>query len=511
MKTKVVFFDVVMIVLLLFVSAASAEIKARTFSFSPYIGGYTFSGNEDLKTRPVSGFRIGYDFTRRWGVEGAFDYLKTDFNRNTISTNVNVFGYRLEGLYHFLPDRRLVPFVALGLGGRSTNYKDIDGNRNNFLGDYGAGLKYFMFENLALRADIRHLILANDTLHNLEYTVGVTYYFGGPKPAPVAPPPPPPPPAPKARPALPAPLGLETTPQSPSQINVGWNTVSGASGYKIYRDGSYLTDSKTATVPDRGLQADTRYCYKVTAVDETGKESVMSNESCAKTPALPPPPPPPAPINLTAKPASESQIDLAWNAVKGATGYNIYRDGPYVAASAKANVPDQGLKASTKYCYQVTATDKGGRESAKSNEACATTPAPPVMMEEKKEAAVAKEMFEKGRATVNIEFDTNKANIKPKYHEEIKKFADVMKNYPDLKVVIEGHTDNMGGKAFNEKLSQRRAESVKKYLVDKFGIAADRLTAKGYGMSKPIAGNKTAADRAKNRRVEAVVDYVIKK
>jgi OOP family OmpA-OmpF porin len=138
-----------------------------------------------------------------------------------------------------------------------------------------------------------------------------------------------------------------------------------------------------------------------------------------------------------------------------------------------------------------------------------------VSSEQKKEAAsavaVAKEMFEKGRATVKVEFDTNKADIKPAFNKEIQKFADVMKNNPDLKVVIEGHTDNVGGKDFNEKLSAKRANSVKDYLTKNFGIAESRLTAKGYGMAKPLDSNTTKAGRQKNRRVEAAVDYTIKK
>ena len=138
-----------------------------------------------------------------------------------------------------------------------------------------------------------------------------------------------------------------------------------------------------------------------------------------------------------------------------------------------------------------------------------------VTSEQKKEAAsaavVAKEMFEKGRATIKVEFDFNKADIKPAFDKEIQKFADVMKNNPDLKVVIEGHTDNVGGKDFNEKLSAQRANSVKSYLTKKFGIAESRLTAKGYGMAKPIDNNTTKAGRQKNRRVEAAVDYTIKK
>jgi outer membrane protein OmpA-like peptidoglycan-associated protein len=73
--------------------------------------------------------------------------------------------------------------------------------------------------------------------------------------------------------------------------------------------------------------------------------------------------------------------------------------------------------------------------------------------------------------------------------------------YPDIKVTIEGHTDNTGRAETNQKLSESRAASVKKYLVSK-GISADRLTTGGFGADRPIEDNKTAAGKAKNRRVE---------
>jgi OmpA-OmpF porin, OOP family len=116
-------------------------------------------------------------------------------------------------------------------------------------------------------------------------------------------------------------------------------------------------------------------------------------------------------------------------------------------------------------------------------------------------------IIEKGRITLDIQFDTGKAVVKDTYHDELAKFADVMKKHPDLKVTIEGHTDNVGKAAMNLKLSQARAESVKNYLVSKFGIDASRLTAKGYGQTRPIADNATKEGKQKNRRVEAAVDY----
>jgi OmpA-OmpF porin, OOP family len=78
-------------------------------------------------------------------------------------------------------------------------------------------------------------------------------------------------------------------------------------------------------------------------------------------------------------------------------------------------------------------------------------------------------------------------------------------------VTAEGHTDNVGSIARNEKLSQNRAKAVKKYIVDKFGIDATRLSAKGYGPGKPVSSNTTKEGRQKNRRVEAELEYIVKK
>jgi len=111
-----------------------------------------------------------------------------------------------------------------------------------------------------------------------------------------------------------------------------------------------------------------------------------------------------------------------------------------------------------------------------------------------------------GFVRLNIEFDTAKWDIKPKYDDELKQVADFMKAHPEKKLVIQGHTDNVGTEASNIKLSQERADSVKAYLVDKFGIAGDRLHAVGYGPNKPIASNASEEGRQKNRRVEAVVE-----
>jgi OOP family OmpA-OmpF porin len=110
---------------------------------------------------------------------------------------------------------------------------------------------------------------------------------------------------------------------------------------------------------------------------------------------------------------------------------------------------------------------------------------------------------------LNILFDTNKAVIKPKYKGEVKKVADFMKKYPDTKATIEGYTDNVGKDAANIKLSQKRADAVMNSLVKDYKIDKSRLKAVGYGPKKPVASNATAAGKAQNRRVEAVLEKTI--
>lgn len=326
-----------MMALLLFVTAGYAQVNAKSFSVTPFFGGYTFEGNENIDTSMVYGLRAGYNFTKNLGVEGFFNYVPASF-KDTLGIgddDIKLYGYGVEALYHFMPEKRLVPFLAVGLGG--THYSPPDGieSKDKFTVDYGAGLKFFVTDWMALRADVRHVLPLNDRYNDLLYTFGINFAFGGAK-----------------------------------------------------------------------------------KVAEPVKEE----------PAVVAPPPPP----------------------------------------------------------------------------------PPVVEEAKPQAEAAPEIVEKGRTTLNVLFDTNKAIIKKNSFKDVDNLVDVMKKYPELNVTIEGHTDNVGKAAYNKKLSQKRANAVKAYMV-KAGIDAKRLTAVGYGMEKPIASNATKAGKAKNRRVEAAVDYTIKK
>ena len=130
----------------------------------------------------------------------------------------------------------------------------------------------------------------------------------------------------------------------------------------------------------------------------------------------------------------------------------------------------------------------------------------PGKKEAMREAAAQREAPASKEVSMLVEFDTGKAAVKSKYNKEIKKVADFMKEHPDAKIMIKGHTDNIGGKKYNLNLSQKRAEAIKKVLVKKFNISADRIKAKGFGYSEPIAANSTKEGRQKNRRGEAAVE-----
>ncbi len=105
-----------------------------------------------------------------------------------------------------------------------------------------------------------------------------------------------------------------------------------------------------------------------------------------------------------------------------------------------------------------------------------------------------------------INFDYNSAKIKTEYLAKIKEFAEFMKKNRPYKAEIQGHTDNIGSKKYNKKLSLQRAKSVYDMLI-KLGVEANRLTYVGFGEEKPIADNNTENGRAKNRRVEAHLFY----
>lgn len=430
MKKSVIFLTISL--LLVTVAAGHAAVKAGAFSVSPFIGGYTFEGNEDLKTAPVYGLRAGYHFTQNLGLEGYFNYVPTESKSLAGNPTVKLYGYGIEALYHFLPGNRFVPFVAAGVGNTHYSGSGGIGDRNKFTADYGAGLKFFLTDNLALRADVRHVLPFNDRYNDLLYTIGLNFSFGGAK---------------KAMPEVATTRAAE--PAAAAVVEVVRDS-----------DGDGVVDDRDRCPgTPSGVQVDRDGCPLDS--DRDGVYDYL--DKCPGTPA----------------------------------GVKVDRDG------CSLDSDGDGVYDYLDKCPGTPAGVKVDQDGCP----------PPVVQKIVPQAASAIEaaIVEKGRVTLKVEFDTDKSIIKKQYHHEIGNLAAVMKKYPDLKITIEGHTDSVGKLTYNEKLSQRRADAVKKYLAEKFGIEASRLNAKGYGPIRPIESNATKEGRQKNRRVEAAADYIIKK
>ena len=200
----------------------------------------------------------------------------------------------------------------------------------------------------------------------------------------------------------------------------------------------------------------------------------------------PPPPPPPAPapapsVSLSADPSSivEGECStLTWSS-SNATGATIDHGVGKVDPNGSTKVCP---KATTP--YMISATGEGGSRTA------ATT------------VTVASRVID--RLTLHINFDTNKSDIRKADIPELEKAVAFVKKYPGSKVAVEGYTDNRGSDKYNLALSERRAQAVKKYLVDK-GEKGDRITATGKGKANPVGDNKTKQGQFQNRRVEVLI------
>lgn len=380
--------------------AASAENRAGAFTISPMYGGYLFEGDQNFEddNTPTFGLGLGYNLTKSFSLEAAVNYIDDFDGRNNQGQVTEVEGllYRLEGLYHFMPENALVPYIAVGAGNIALN-PEVGRLDDTFGANYGVGVKYYVSEHVAFRIDARHFIAfdqgldeGNHTNNNLLYTAGMHFQIGGESAAP----------APRDSDGDGVTDDLDKCPDTPKGVVVD------ADGCPVDSDGDGVPDylDKCPDTP-RGAAVDANGC----PLDSDGDGVYDYLDKCPGTP--------------------------------------------------------RGVVVDEKGC--------------------------PVSF------------------TMQIEFDFDKADIRPMYHNQLKEAADFINKYPANQILVAGHTDSKGSDAYNKKLSQRRADNVRKYLVNKFGISANKLVARGYGESQPIASNDTDAGRQQNRRVEVICCTVI--
>jgi len=383
-----------MVLVLILAVPARAENQGGTYTLTPLAGGYLFEGQQNVeRNAPTLGLALGYNYDRNFGAEAAIQYINANTDQGG-GKGVKGYLYRLDGLYHFFPGNMVVPYLAAGFGGLTLN-PYLDEAETNALFDWGGGVKIYGSDTLALRLDVRHLLVFDHPENNLAYTAGFMYQFGAAQPA-------------MAKVFAPA----------------------DSDG-----DGVLDPEDKCPGTP-AGVLVDKTGCRP----DSDGDGVFDDLDKCPGT--------------LAGVPVDQ-------------TGCRPDSDGDGV-------FDDQ---------------DK-----------CPGTP--------------AGELVDPAgctlKLTLHINFDFDKAEIKPEFREDVERAAAFIRANPNVPYfVIAGHTDAMGDDAYNQQLSERRAAEVRNSLVRDYGLSPDKIHVRGYGETRPVASNDTEAGRDQNRRVEIICCAVL--
>lgn len=393
-------------------TSAHAENASSSYSLTATTGGYTFSSGH-ATPEPVYGLKLGYDITGRGmadsiGVEGVFNVINwTDRG--------NAYLFRLDVIVPVTPRKRLVPLLAVGPGGISGN------GETSFVLSFGGGVKYLVSDNLALRGDLRDMVVygLKATENNVEYTVGLSWFFGK----------------------------KEWPMEDLERRNVAAS------------EGALPSASTTQG------QAMGR--------DRNAAESAAQKPVAAEAGKAGGNPVAPSPADSTKGAKTGEKTDVA------AAG----KEGGAATAASSGAIP------------QEAEHPEGGSAGPKQ-------PLPAACRELTSDLHQDRSLLE-----VTIGFALYKADISPRYLRRLENVVKFMLQNRGTTAVISGHTDSTGPFRYNIDLSQRRAESVKKYLI-KLGIAPSRLITRGSGPCTPVAGNLTHAGMQKNRRVTTVVTFI---
>ena len=248
------------------------------------------------------------------------------------------------------------------------------------------------------------------------------------------------------------------------------------------------TNANTATI-NQGIGGVTpsgsrQVCPTTTTQYEINATGPGGSRTASTTVAVNAPPAPPT-VSLSANPATIVQgqcTTLNWTSTNADTATISQGIGGVTPSGSRQACP------TTTTQYEINATGPGGSRTASTS--VTVNPPPPKPAE---------------RLVLHINFDTDKAVIRPADRAELQKAIDFVKQHPGQKISIEGHTDSTGTAKYNQGLSERRAAAVKDYLLKNGVTDGGMIATSGYGQTKPVASNSTKQGRFENRRVEIVV------
>jgi OOP family OmpA-OmpF porin len=249
----------------LFAANLDAQVNPGSFSVSPTIGYYLF--NEDRNTLTY-GAGIGYDFLDELGIEGTYRHISTE---KFGSTEVDGYFANLDALLYFFPGEKFTPYIAFGVGHLDLDISGIKSTAINSV-DYGVGMKYFVSNAMALRADLRHIMPSdgNDFLA----TAGLSFYFGGEKEAVEEEPAPEPVPL-KDSDGDGVTDDMDQCPKTPAGVTVD------SRGCSVDSDGDGVSDDKDQCPnTPTGIKVDSKGC----PADSDGDGITDDKDQCPNTP-----------------------------------------------------------------------------------------------------------------------------------------------------------------------------------------------------------------------------------
>ena len=404
------------------------------------------------KTRPAVGLILGPAYSQPWALEGRGHYAWSD-SLNTKLTHAEA------NLSLFLfPSAGITPYLT---GGAGLIWLDTRGaSESKFAWNGGAGLRLRLSREWAFRTDVRDIsyqvpdATGDDKFrHSAEWFGGLQYTFGT---------------APPDRDRDGVPDKLDECPDTPAGARVDLK------GCPLDGDADGVFDGlDQCEGTPRGASVDARGCPS-----DADADGVLDGlDTCPSTPAN-------AKVDASGCPV-DSDGDGVYDGLDQCEGT---RKGCTVNPNGCPSDADQdGICDGIDQCPDTPAT---ARVDAKG---C------PIVVSEKET-----EMLETGMIRLqNINFDTAKATIRTESYPVLDEVGSILVKWPELRIEIGGHTDSRGGDAYNQQLSEERAQAVLAYLTQKFtDLKAEQFTAVGYGESKPLVPNTSVLNLAKNRRVE---------
>jgi outer membrane beta-barrel protein len=490
-----------------------AENRQGAVTLSPYIGGYVLDKDQHEESRPVFGLRAGYNFTKNFGAEATFDYSLTETRIIYGSREADRYRYGVDLLYHFMTDSKLVPFVVLGGGGTNFNIPNTPSAKSHYAGlvDYGVGVKYSITPDIALRGDVRHIVLVHDTgSNNLEYAAGLTFQFGGVRKAV----------APLTEVAdVTAPTVTFTSPAKGDtavplnqKVNVAFSeemdtTTFTGSTFTLMQGTTPVsgqltyTDSTVTFIPANNFEKGKEYTATITtgAKDLAGN-ALASNYQWGFTTGLVADTT--APTVTFTSPVNGDKAAPVNQKVNAAFSENM--DPTTITAASftlkHGNTPVSGKVTSS--ASNATFTPTRNFEKGEAYTATLTTGTRDLAGNALAHDYVwnfktfAEPKVIRCLATlINSHFKFNSAEISEDGKTILNNNATAMKANPNLVIRVAGYTSAAGTEEYNQKLSERRAKSVKDYLVKTGGINANRISTIGYGKSNPAKYEADPSDK----------------